>query len=603
MPAITSAPSTATSGDSLTVQWTTTNAGTATTLSNWVDRAYLSTTSQVTADSLLIGEVPIAGPLAPGQSVTSSASTTIPLGDSGQYQIIVVADATNQLIEPGGVANSKTQAISVALAPYADLAVSNVTAPAQTIGDPAYPTISWTVTNVGTGVGQTTTWTDEVIASPSDNANDSGAIVLGSFVHTGGLTVNQSYTQTQTIQMPPGFTGRYYLFVESDAGDAVFENGSRANNVAQAPNFFDVMPIPYANLVVSPVSVPQPAYSGQPINVTWTVTNQGIGLTSTPEWDDDLALASDPAGKNIVMDYGLFNHLGPLGPNDNYVRTGNVVLPNGLDGTYYFVVTAAVDNTPFQFIYGTQNVAVSAPFTINLTPSPDLTVASVSAPTTAQEGSTVQVSWTVQNVGAGEAQGMWQDEVVMQPVGQPGVPYTVLGTFDNFSALAAGKSYSRTQDVTLPVHISGLYNVQVIPDYDGALYEDVPTGSNIGTATPAMTVTVMPRPDLQVETPIGAPATVDAGGTFSVTYTVINQGNAPTTNQWDDKVYLSLTPEITDDSILIQDLPNQSCASPRRAVPGDHAARGRAASVPRPGLCDRGRGCQSRGRPVAQRGR
>ena len=51
----------------------------------------------------------------------------------------------------------------------------------------------------------------------------------------------------------------------------------------------------------------------------------------------------------------------------------------------------------------------------------------------------------------------------------------------------------------------------------------------------------MPRPDLQVAE-IDIPAQVDAGGTFSVTYTVINQGSAPTTNNWDDKVYLSLTP-------------------------------------------------------------
>ena len=51
---------------------------------------------------------------------------------------------------------------------------------------------------------------------------------------------------------------------------------------------------------------------------------------------------------------------------------------------------------------------------------------------------------------------------------------------------------------------------------------------------------------------------MNAGGTFSVTYTVINQGAAPTTNNWDDKVYLSLTTYVTDDSILIQDLPNQA---------------------------------------------
>ena len=172
VPSITLAPTSATSGTSITVDWSTTNSGTAPTLGGWVDDAYLSTTNQVTATSLLLGTVSQTGPLGPGQSATGSASATIPLGDSGTYQIIVADDAKGQLIEPGGVSNSTSQAINIALAPYAVLKVSNVTAPAQTIGDPAYPVISWTVTNVGTGAGQTSTWTDEIIASPTNNYAD-----------------------------------------------------------------------------------------------------------------------------------------------------------------------------------------------------------------------------------------------------------------------------------------------------------------------------------------------------------------------------------------------------------------------------------------------
>ncbi len=559
VPSITTAPATATSGTSITVDWSTTNNGSAPTLSGWVDDAYLSTTDQVTAASLLLGTVTQTGPLAPGQSATGSASATIPVGDGGTYQIIIVADATSQLIEPGGVPNSVSKQIDISLAPYADLAVSNVTAPAQTIGDPAYPVISWTVTNVGTGAGQTSSWTDAIIASPSDAYNDPDAVTLAAYTHTGGLAVGASYTQTQTVQMPAGFTGRYYLFVETDAGNVVFENGSKANNVGEAPNHFDVMPIPYADLVVSSIVDPQNAGSGLPVNVTWTVTNQGIGLTSVPSWNDDLAIASDPAGKNIIEDYGLFDHLGPVGPGGNYVRTAQVVLPEGLSGTYYFVVTAAATSPPFEFIYGngTDNVTVSSPFTINFTPPPDLTVTNVNAPSTGDEGSTIQVGWTVQNVGPGPATGSWQDEVVIQQAGQPSSQYLVLGTFTNFNSLGAGNSYSRTEAVNLPLHISGLYNVDVITNYDGALFENGATANNTGIAAQPITVTVTPRPDLQVAS-IEAPQSINAGGSFSVTYTVINQGSAMTTNNWDDKIYLSLTPYVADDSILIEDLPNQS---------------------------------------------
>ena len=43
---------------------------------------------------------------------------------------------------------------------------------------------------------------------------------------------------------------------------------------------------------------------------------------------------------------------------------------------------------------------------------------------------------------------------------------------------------------------------------------------------------------------------------------MINQGTAATTNNWVDNVYLSLTPYVADDSILIQSLPNQSALTP-----------------------------------------
>ena len=171
----------------LTVNWSTTNDGTAPTLDR-LGRRRLPLDHQPGHGQLAAAGHGVASRAAgPGQSVTGSASATIPLGDSGTYQIIVVADATNQLIEPGGTSNSASQAINITLAPYADLAVSNVVAPTQTIGDPAYPTISWTVTNVGTGAGQTSTWTDAIIASPTDNVADPSAVVLAEYPHTGGL--------------------------------------------------------------------------------------------------------------------------------------------------------------------------------------------------------------------------------------------------------------------------------------------------------------------------------------------------------------------------------------------------------------------------------
>ena len=82
----------------------------------------------------------------------------------------------------------------------------------------------------------------------------------------------------------------------------------------------------------------------------------------------------------------------------------------------------------------------------------------------------------------------------------------------------------------------------MITDFNGSLFENGAT-NNTGIAPQPITVTVMPRPNLEVAN-IQAPSSVNAGGTFSVTYTVVNDGTAATTVNWDDKIYLSLTPYV-----------------------------------------------------------
>lgn len=65
--------------------------------------------------------------------------------------------------------------------------VSNIKAPTQVIGDPASLSVEWTVSNIGTGTGLNTTWTDTVIYSTDDIIGNSDDIVLGKVVHDGAL--------------------------------------------------------------------------------------------------------------------------------------------------------------------------------------------------------------------------------------------------------------------------------------------------------------------------------------------------------------------------------------------------------------------------------
>src|SRR5262249_36768791 len=151
----------------------------------------------------------------------------------GPLNFLVRADATDQ-IGPASAAKLSTAGVQVQLAPFADLATSNVTlSPAQAIGDPVPIAVGWTVTNHGTGPGTQTTWVDVLLASQSVLLGCSDNKILGTFSPSGALAVGASYTQSQTFLLPPAFTGRFHLSVETDAGNQVFENGNKADDTAE----------------------------------------------------------------------------------------------------------------------------------------------------------------------------------------------------------------------------------------------------------------------------------------------------------------------------------------------------------------------------------
>jgi subtilase family serine protease len=464
----------------------------------------------------------------------------------------------NQVNEMADESNNVSDApLQVTLAPYADLVVSDVVAPAITIDDPASVTVTWTVHNQGTGVGQTTEWTDEVFASRDAILGNGDELLLAQFAHSAAVAVGEAYNRSETFLLPPAFQGRYTLYVQADADGQVFENGIEENNYAAASGFFDVMTLPYADLVVDSVTPETPAYSGQDLAITWVVRNQGIGLTNRYDWQDSLYLATAPDGGDRTY-VASFDHVGFLAPGGTYTRTGHITLPDGIQGTYYaFLDTGG----PFEFVYTENNSRISGPIEVRLTTPPDLVVSDIIAPDTAPEGSAIDVTWTVLNQGQGDASGSWVDRLFLRKFGETGVGAPI-GTYTYQGPLQAGMSYTRREQVTLPNHVSDQFEILVVTDADRTVYEHAQENNNQSVDDTRIAVSVLPRPDLQM-TSITGPAAVDAGGTASIDFTVINQGPVATrVPNWTDRVYLSLDDKITSDDIVVSSLSNGAALAP-----------------------------------------
>ncbi|WP_205678900.1 CARDB domain-containing protein [Aquisphaera insulae] len=558
-----SLPASAVAGTSITVRWSVRNTGTEVATAPWADRVYLSTDGTLDPQDILLVEVARASSLAQGASYEAQAAAVVPpIGQSGTYYLIIRADAGEKVAESGSEANNVAlSSIRLAREPYADLTVADVVAPALTVGDPARVTVSWKVANQGTGAGSATGWTDVVMASTDDVAGNGDDVVLARFSHAGALAVGESYARSETFRLPPAFQFHGRLFVKADADNAVDEFDFEGNNAARSPGAFDVTPRPYADLVVRSVVPGAGASSGRALHVTWTVANQGIGLTDIPDWNDAVYLATSPDGSGAQY-LGSFSHQGHLSVGAFYTREADVVLPNGISGTYYLMVATG---GPYEFIYGNNNSTVSAAFSVQLTPPPDLTVVDITAPPEVVSGTKIDLTWQVRNVGPGAALGSWSDSVELRST--DGASVIPLGNFSYNSGLEAGKSYTRSEQFALPDNIQGLYRVQVRTNANNALYEHGATGNNLVADDATILVRLAPHPDLQVSS-VSAPDRVQGGGTIAVEFTVRNQGTAMTsTPRWTDYVYMSIDDTISGDDILIGAFENGSALAPGDSYP------------------------------------
>ena len=190
----------------------------------------------VGAGDLLLATRDVSRTLAPGASYTETASFVLPVDASGDYQLIVVSDAAQQVAELNAEGNNQAQAgVTVDLAPYADLRVSSITAPDRSIDDPALVTVQWSVQNRGNGAGISSQWADVIVASRDGVFGNGDDTVLARFEHDGALAAGASYSRSETFYLPAAFEGRFTLFVRTDADGAVFENGSEDDNVLAKP--------------------------------------------------------------------------------------------------------------------------------------------------------------------------------------------------------------------------------------------------------------------------------------------------------------------------------------------------------------------------------
>ncbi len=577
-------PDLAFTNQTVTVGWTVLNDGTTpgaggrTLQTGWFDTVYLSSAPDVLADAVNLGRVWRSGVLNPGESYTQHLAVTIPVHLSGYWYFFVHTDSSdhvfehifkNNNLEVRRDSSQAPKATGITMSPP-DLQVDYVTAPANARAGHPF-SFTYQVTNRGVSTTPNSSWRDAYYLS-TDTTLDSGDIPIGSLVHSGALNIagspNDSYTRTVTYNLPHGLEGNYYVLVQTDSTNVVFEGplGSpgETNNVTASAATVEILSNP-PDLVIVPDSF-EPwttAQAGSFLRASWGVLNQGTGPTVGGTWRDKVYVSLDNVkGGSDDRLLGTFVRTGNLAAGDSYdVLDRQINVPIGLSGTVYLYVRTDADNQVYEGDNGHNNDSELVPVTI-VQSLADLQVTALEPlPGPIKAGDWVNVEWTVENTGSGQTNALsWSDRIYLSPDSILGNGNeTHLGSVVRPSPLGAGESYTASATVRIPTSLSGPFYLGVWTDADGKVFESDDTNNtrfrglgvdpndpgypgpidpdDPGPIEPPPPGTV-PVPDL-VLVEINAPAEAFSGQPFELTWTVRNDGD-PTPHNWYDQVYLSL---------------------------------------------------------------
>ncbi|MBI5388491.1 MAG: hypothetical protein HZA90_27820 [Verrucomicrobia bacterium] len=372
-------------------------------------------------------------------------------------------------------------------------------------------------------------WSESPTSTWDLHASDGGVILLPnitelnradlSIADTGVIAFGPLHALTQSAVRVDGTTVALTNLVNTLGTTFTYQNGGQI-----------VFP-PAVDLVVPEVQGPSAVVAGQLIELSWTVRNEGTNPASGSR-ADAVYLSTDRAVGNDVF-LGHFSSTEPLPAGATGSVTNTLIVPSSLDGTFYFIVAA---DSLYQFYEGageTNNTFITTN-TISIS-APDLQVQSVTAPSAAQFGSTVDVTWVVKNTGSASASQVWSDRLYLTTNSSSLAGATVLRTLPARGALGPEASYTNTQPVTLPQQagmLPGTYFILAATDWNNTQPESN-EANNLGSRT--VNLTLGPLPDLRVTQAI-APPTATPGQPVPLVWAAANQGTAAATGRWSEAI-------------------------------------------------------------------
>ena len=358
-----SGPLSAYAGDGISLSWTVRNLGLdPTPVASWTDGIYLSSDNQLDGEDTALLARPHNGVLTAYGSYVESRSVSLPGDVEGQCFLIVKTDSSsfNDVFEyEAETNNTAVVPVSIELTPPADLQVVSISAPGSAWSGQSLP-VQWTVSNEGASdaISAIGRWYDSIYLSRDIYLDKNSDTKLGSFVHQSGLEAGQSYDGNESLRLPGGISGPFYVIVFADSTDQVFERGLENNNEGVALSVVQVNLTPPADLIVTNIITPTNAVVyGDVSEIMFYTANVGSEPASG-EWCDTLYLSSDEVWDPYDPRIARVLHTGDVAAASNYVSSIATNIPAVLPGDYFIIAHADTFDDVRETIE-TNNVMVS----------------------------------------------------------------------------------------------------------------------------------------------------------------------------------------------------------------------------------------------------
>lgn len=506
--------------------------------------------------------------LQPDGTVNVEFTLNLPYEWYGDTYFHVYTDINDAVYELANTVNNwgVSDKIDILLCPGADFVPSDLTCPSSITSATPF-NVSYKVTNKGAGVPYYPRWTDKVYISKNDKGIDNTAILLstinqvGSYLGpsniapTGGMVFIpaedfhfQGDNYSKTIEVSPSklTDGTYYMYVQVDAENAVYEHDGENNNVIRSSSITVKHVVP--DLTAELLSISEDTLAtGREIAFTWKLKNTGTGDIKDAKITDTFFATVNMDGTGGTQFATVENTVWIAAGSEKTLRA-NIKIPSNtnLNGLRYIYMKTNVTNTVAE-VNTTNNQSnalkswckyVAEP-TQPTTKGTNLSVNNLSVPSAIKPNTQVTLSYVVRNNGDTDL----KDQTIAQEIflcpdytfsEANSVKCDIVKQTGSVKGLKAGSAVTISQTFTVPsTMIGGNKYLFVFVDCSNSLNEKKVDDNygranvNINGCKPNLTVTNYALAD-----------TLMTSQKSSLKFTMSNEGDW-NANKTTSRIYLS----------------------------------------------------------------